>query len=479
VVLKVLSILSTKGNVGCICEYGGDGIAELTVPERATITNMGAETGVTTSIFPSDKQTWRFLQAQGRGEQWIPLAADRDAAYDKTLEINLSQIEPLASAPHSPGNIVRIKDLDLPVDQVMIGSCTNSSYVDLMTVAAMVKGRHLPAGVSLGIAPGSRQVLAALARNGALSDLIAFGARILESSCGFCIGNSMSPCTDSVSVRTSNRNFLGRSGTPSACVYLASPVVAAAAALTGRLTDPRDLGMNYPRIEMPEHFDIDDSMIIPPLPAAERERIKICRGPNIGEPPVNRPMPEDISGPVTIRVGDLITTDHIMPAGSRLKYRSNVPKYSEFVFEPLDRDFCSRASSLRDQGRHNLIVAGYSYGQGSSREHAALCPMYLGVKAVIAKSIERIHAANLVNFGIVPFSFAREADWENLPEKTEVAIPGIRRALQAGKEEVSAYAGERQIGLKMILSQRQRDILLAGGLLPFTVQAGRERRKKK
>jgi aconitate hydratase len=479
VVLKVLSILSTKGNVGCVCEYGGEGIAQLTVPERATITNMGAETGVTTSIFPSDGQTRRFLQAQGRGEQWIPLAADRDAAYDKTLEIDLSQIEPLASAPHSPGNIARISDLNLPVDQVMIGSCTNSSYVDLMTVAAMVKGRHLPSGVSLGIAPGSRQVLAALARNGALSDLIAFGARILESSCGFCIGNSMSPCTDSVCVRTSNRNFLGRSGTPSAGVYLASPVVAAAAALTGRLTDPRNLGMNYPEIEMPEHFDIDDSMIIPPLPAAERAKIKICRGPNIGEPPVNRPLPEDISGPVTIRVGDLVTTDHIMPAGSRLKYRSNVPKYSEFVFEPLDRDFCSRASALRDQGKHNLIVAGQSYGQGSSREHAALCPMYLGVKAVIAKSIERIHAANLVNFGIVPFSFAKEADWESLPEKTEVAIPGIRKALQAGKDEVSAYAGERKIGLKMNLSLRQRDILLAGGLLPFTVQAGKEKRKEK
>ena len=479
VVLKVLSILSTKGNVGCVCEYGGEGIAQLTVPERATITNMGAETGVTTSIFPSDGQTRRFLQAQGRGEHWIPLAADRDAAYDKTLEIDLSQIEPLASAPHSPGNIARIRDLNLPVDQVMIGSCTNSSYVDLMTVAAMVKGRHLPSGVSLGIAPGSRQVLAALARNGALSDLIAFGARILESSCGFCIGNSMSPCTDSVCVRTSNRNFLGRSGTSSADVYLASPVVAVAAALTGRLTDPRDLGMDYPRIDMPEHFDIDDSMIIPPLPTAERTKIKICRGPNIGEPPVNGPLPEDISGTVTIRVGDLVTTDHIMPAGSRLKYRSNVPKYSEFVFEPLDRDFCSRASALRDQGKHNLIVAGQSYGQGSSREHAALCPMYLGVKAVIAKSIERIHAANLVNFGIVPFSFAKEADWESLPEKTEVAIPGIRKALQAGKDEVSAYAGERKIGLKMNLSLRQRDILLAGGLLPFTVQAGKERRKEK
>ncbi|HPH48923.1 MAG TPA: aconitate hydratase, partial [Methanothrix sp.] len=420
VVLKVLSILSTKGNVGCVCEYTGEGISSLTVPERATITNMGAETGVTTSIFPSDEQTRRFLKAQGREEQWIALAPDRDAVYDQTIDIDLSEIEPLAAAPHSPGNIVRIRDLDLPVDQVMIGSCTNSSYVDLMTVAAMLKGKHLPPGVSLGIAPGSRQVLNSIARNGSLSDLISFGARILESSCGFCIGNSMSPCTESVSIRTSNRNFKGRSGTPSANVYLTSPVVAAASALTGRITDPRDLGISYPRIEMPERFDIDDSMIIPPLTLAERAEQTICRGPNIGEPPMNSPMPEEISGVVTIRVGDLVTTDHIMPAGSRLKYRSNVPKYSEFVFEPLDNAFSARAIALRDKGRHNIIVAGSSYGQGSSREHAALCPMHLGVKAIIAKSIERIHAANLVNFGIAPFSFVQEADWEKLPEKTEI-----------------------------------------------------------
>jgi len=479
VILKVLSILSTKGNVGCVCEYTGKGIAKLTVPERATITNMGAETGVTTSIFPSDEQTLRFLRAQGREEQWIDLAADKDATYERTLEIDLSEIEPLTSAPHSPGNIAMIKDLNLPVDQVMIGSCTNSSYVDLMTVAAMLRSKHLPAGVSLGIAPGSRQVLAAIARDGALSDLIAFGARILESSCGFCIGNSMSPCTDSVSVRTSNRNFLGRSGTASAQVYLTSPLVAAASALTGRLTDPRELGLNYPRIEMPEHFEIDDSMIIPPLPIAERAVVKICRGPNIGEPPVNGPMPEDISGQVTIRVGDLVTTDHIMPAGSRLKYRSNVPRYSEFVFEPLDKDFCHRASALRGHGVHNLIVAGLSYGQGSSREHAALCPMYLGVKGVIAKSIERIHAANLVNFGIVPLSFAQESDWESLPEKTEVRIPGIRKALETGKEDIVALAGDKQITLNMNLSKRQRDILLAGGLLPYTVQASKETKKEK
>jgi len=479
VILKVLSILSTKGNVGGVCEYTGKGIAKLTVPERATITNMGAETGVTTSIFPSDEQTLRFLRAQGREEQWIDLAADKDATYERTLEIDLSEIEPLTSAPHSPGNIAMIKDLNLPVDQVMIGSCTNSSYVDLMTVAAMLRSKHLPAGVSLGIAPGSRQVLAAIARDGALSDLIAFGARILESSCGFCIGNSMSPCTDSVSVRTSNRNFLGRSGTASAQVYLTSPLVAAASALTGRLTDPRELGLNYPRIEMPEHFEIDDSMIIPPLPIAERAVVKICRGPNIGEPPVNGPMPEDISGQVTIRVGDLVTTDHIMPAGSRLKYRSNVPRYSEFVFEPLDKDFCHRASALQGQGVHNLIVAGLSYGQGSSREHAALCPMYLGVKGVIAKSIERIHAANLVNFGIVPLSFAQESDWESLPEKTEVRIPGIRKTLETGKEDIVALAGDKQITLNMNLSKRQRDILLAGGLLPYTVQASKETKKEK
>ncbi|MDD1750396.1 MAG: aconitate hydratase [Methanothrix sp.] len=479
VVLKVLSILSTKGNVGCVCEYTGEGIAALTVPERATITNMGAETGVTTSIFPSDEQTLRFLKAQGREEQWTALAADEDAVYDRTLEIDLSTIEPLASAPHSPGNIARIKDLNLPVDQVMIGSCTNSSYVDLMTVAAMLKGKHLPEGVSLGIAPGSRQVLSAIARNGALSDLIAFGARILESSCGFCIGNSMSPCTDSISVRTSNRNFKGRSGTPSARVYLTSPLVAAASALTGKLTDPRELGIDYPRIDMPTHFEIDDSMIIAPLPAAQRMETKICRGPNIGEPPVNGPMPEDILGQVTIRVADLVTTDHIMPAGSRLKYRSNVPKYSEFVFEPLDKDFASRASALRDKGIHNLIVAGLSYGQGSSREHAALCPMYLGVKGVIAKSIERIHAANLVNFGIVPFSFAQESDWDSLPEKTEVRIPGIREALETGKENIIALAGNKEINLNMSLSKRQREILLAGGLLPFTVQTSKGARKGK
>lgn len=473
VVLRVLQILTTKGNVGFVCEYTGEGIEKLTVPERATITNMGAETGVTTSIFPSDLQTKRFLEAQDRGGQWIPLAPDEDAVYEKVVDIDLSQIEPLAAAPHSPGNVIPLRELNLPVDQVMIGSCTNSSYVDLMTVAIMVKDQRLPEGVSLGVAPGSRQVLNTIAKNGALSDLISFGARILESACGFCIGNSLSPRTDSVSVRTSNRNFKGRSGTPNANVYLTSPVAAAGAALTGILTDPRSLKISYPRIEMPEHFEIDDRMIVPPLPESARSNATIRRGPNIGEPPFNTPMPENIQGVATIKVGDYVTTDHIMPAGSRLKYRSNVPKYSEFVFEPLDKEFSARASELRDKGVHNLIVAGLSYGQGSSREHAALCPMYLGVKAILAKSIERIHAANLVNFGILPLVFDNEADYNALESNVGISIPGIRKALKDGAEEVKAISGTRTVLLKMNLSKRQREILLAGGLLPYTVTGKR------
>ncbi|MDH7596182.1 MAG: aconitate hydratase [Methanothrix sp.] len=473
VILKVLQILSTKGNVGWVCEYTGDGIAGLTVPDRATITNMGAETGVTTSIFPSDEQTRRFLAAQGRAEHWVPFAPDRDATYDKSIEIDLSELEPLVAAPHSPGNVIPLSSVvGTPVDQVLVGSCTNSSYTDMMRVAKMVKGRHLPANVSFGVAPGSRQVLRMMARNGALDDLIAFGARVLESACGFCIGNSMSPGTDAVSVRTSNRNFKGRSGTPSANVYLTSPVVAAAAAIKGEFVDPSDLNMEFPRVEMPERFEIDDSMIIPPKPAEERAGVRIFRGPNIGEPPRNTPMPESIDGAVTIKVEDNITTDHIMPAGSRLKYRSNVPKYSTFVFEPLDPEFSRRAAENRDKGLHNIIVAGVSYGQGSSREHAAMCPMYLGVKAVVAKSIERIHAANLVNFGILPLYFVRESDYGIIEQGMSMRLPGIRKALESGESEVKAIAGDREIPLRMELSRRQREILLAGGLLPYTVRGG-------
>lgn len=472
VVFKVLSILSTKGNVGTVCEYTGEGIKSLSVPDRSTITNMGAETGVTTSIFPSDEQTRRFLAAEGRSDEWVQLYPDPNAAYDRVIEIDLSELEPLVAAPHSPGNIVPLKDiLGKPVDQVMVGSCTNSSYTDMMTVASMVRGRTLHRNVSFGVAPGSRQVLRMLAKMGALDDMIGFGARILESACGFCIGNSMSPGTDAVSIRTSNRNFKGRSGTPSASVFLASPTVAAAAAITGVMTDPLDLDIPYPKIVMPERFDIDDSMIIKPRPVEIRADVEILRGPNIGEPPQNTPLPEDIVGEVTIKAGDLTTTDHIMPAGARLKYRSNVPKYAQYVFEPLDPEFHTRAITLRDRGVHNIIVAGLSYGQGSSREHAAMCPMYLGVKAVIARSIERIHAANLVNFGILPLTFSREADYESLKQGSRIAIRGIRRALEAGATKISALeGGSREIPLEMSLSMRQRKIMIAGGLLPFTVQ---------
>ena len=473
VILKVLEKLTTKGNVGCVCEYGGEGARALTVPERATITNMGAETGVTTSLFPSDEETRRFLAAQDRIDQWTPLEADEDALYDRELYIDLSDLEPLMAAPHSPGNIVPVSDLaGTPVDQVMIGSCTNSSFADLMTVAKMLRESHIVPGVSLGVAPGSKQVLQMIADNGGLSDLLGFGARVLESACGFCIGNSMSPKTDSVSIRTSNRNFKGRSGTASANVYLASPVVAAAAALKGEITDPRDLDMEFPRVRMPDRFKIDDSMIIPPLPVAERAKISIYRGPNIGAPPTNDPMPEDLRGKIAIKVGDYITTDHIMPAGARLKYRSNVPKYSEFVFEPLDPKFSRKAAGLREKGVHSLIAAGVSYGQGSSREHAALCPMYLGVKAVMAKSIERIHAANLVNFGIVPFTFVSESDYDLVKEDDNLEIPGIRAALERGDLVMEAFDGtsREKVLLKTELSKRQREILVAGGLLPYTVR---------
>jgi len=473
VVLKVLDMLTTKDNVGYVCEYGGEGATTLTVPERATITNMGAETGVTTSIFPSDEQTRQFLAAQGRENLWTPIKADEDANYDKVIDIDLSNLEPLVAAPHSPGNVMPIDKLEgLAVDQVMIGSCTNSSYVDLMTVSQMLKGRHLPPNVSLGVAPGSRQVLSMTTENGALNDLLTFGARILESACGFCIGNSMSPKTDSISIRTSNRNFKGRSGTANANIYLTSPIVAAAAALTGEFTDPRNLKMDFPKISNPERFAIDDSMVIFPLPEKSRANVTIYRGPNIGAPPSNSPLPTDLRGKITIKVGDYITTDHIMPAGARLKYRSNVPKYSQFVFEPLDPDFSTRAGKYRDDGIHNVIVAGVSYGQGSSREHAALCPMYLGVKAVIAKSIERIHAANLINFGILPMTFEAETNYENLKEDNEIEIRAINEVIEHGDETIKATnkTNGKRINLNTKLSKRQREILLAGGLLPYTVQ---------
>ncbi|PKN04487.1 MAG: aconitate hydratase, partial [Deltaproteobacteria bacterium HGW-Deltaproteobacteria-9] len=431
VILKVLEIFTSKGNVGTIFEYGGDGITSLSVPERATITNMGAECGVTTSVFPSDELTKVFLRSQQREQDYIELKADDDAVYARTVDIDLSQLEPLTARPHSPDNIGTVRSMKgIPVNQVCLGSCTNSSYKDLVTVAKILKGRTVHPDVSFILAPGSRQVLDNLARDGYLADLIASGARLMENACGFCIGNSQSPKSGAVSLRTSNRNFLGRSGTMDADVYLVSPETAAAAVITGRFTDPRDLKMEYPQVQMPLNPVIDDSMII--RPDNLQSDIAICRGPNIGAPPSNSPLPDIISGQVTIKVGDKITTDHIIPAGARMKYRSNIPRYSEFVFENVDASFAKRALALKEKGVHNIIVAGLSYGQGSSREHAAICPMYLGVRAVIAKSLERIHAANLINFGILPLTFLKESDYDAIDQGDDLEIPAVKTAITEG-----------------------------------------------
>jgi len=468
VILSVLEVLTTKGNVGTIIEYGGDGVATLSVPERATITNMGAELGVTTSVFPSDEVTRAFLSAQKREGQWTALAADPDALYDRTIDIDLGALVPRMAKPHAPDNIATVKELaGTRVDQVMVGSCTNSSYRDLMIVAGMLKGKRVHPDVSFGVAPGSRQVLEMIASNGALADIVSAGARVLESTCGFCIGAGQAPRTDAISIRTNNRNFEGRSSTKSAKVFLASPESATAAALTGVITDPRDLGTNYPAFDMPGDFWIDDSMVL--QPSDRPATITVSRGPNIGDPPKGEPLPDTINGRVAIKVGDKITTDHIMPAGSRLKYRSNIPKYAEFVFEGIDPQFSNKALANKQAGVHNIIVAGTSYGQGSSREHAAICPMFLGVKAVIARSFERIHAANLINFGILPLTFVRDADYENMETDDELEIAGITAALVAGKElSLFDRSAKKQIQLGHALSSRQREILLAGGLLNYT-----------
>jgi aconitate hydratase len=471
VVLKMLEIFSVKGNVGVVMEYTGPGVQTLSVPERATITNMGAEMGVTTSIFPSDEQTLKFLKAQGREADWVELKADDDAEYDRVVELNLSQIEPLAAAPHSPGNIMKISQLkDLKVDQVLLGSCTNSSYKEIATAAKIMKGKKVHPDVSFGVAPGSRQVLQMATRDGYIGDLLDSGARLLESACGFCIGNSQSPKSAGVSLRTSNRNFEGRSGTTDAQVYLVSPEVAAASAVTGKVTDPRTFSMLYPKVDMPSKFLVDDSMFI--FPKNADSTVAVARGPNIGAPPVNDPMTPEIKGIVGIKVGDKITTDHIMPAGARLKYRSNVPEYSKYVFEPVDKAFPSRALDAKAKGLATVVVAGESYGQGSSREHAALCPMYLGVKAVVAKSIERIHAANLVNFGIIPFSFKDMADYDKIAQGDEIEIPDIKEKLQ-NNEAVILVDKTQNLEIELIynLSQRQKSILFEGGLLPYTVKA--------
>ncbi len=468
-VLKMLEIFSTKGNVGCIFEYGGEGVETLSVPERATITNMGAECGVTTSVFPSDEKTYKFLKAQKREEDWIELKADDDANYYKIIDINLDEIVPLTAFPHSPGNIKTVKELnELKVDQVCLGSCTNSSYKDLMTVSIILKNKKVHPDVSFVIAPGSKQVLENIDRDGGLTDLISSGARIAESACGFCIGNSQSPKTDAVSLRTSNRNFLGRSGTKSALAYLVSPETAAAAVITGQMTDPRDLekmGINYPNFKLPEKFYINDSMFIFPEDADE---VKIYRGPNIGDPPKSIPIEDIISGEVTIKVEDQITTDHIIPAGSKMKYRSNVPKYSEFLFEVVDPDFYERAKKIRDSGKSNIFVAGLSYGQGSSREHAALCPMFMGTKTVIAKSFERIHTANLINFGIIPLTFKNDKDYDKIDQGDDIEISKVRGNIESGKKLVVKNLTKNiEFEVEYNLSDRQKEIILAGGTLAY------------
>ncbi len=469
VVLKMLELFTVKGNVDVVMEYAGPGVKTLTVPERATITNMGAEMGVTTSIFPSDEETKMFLKAQERDADWVELKADDDAEYDKVVDLDLSVLEPLAAAPHSPGNVIRVANMaDMKVDQVMLGSCTNSSYKEIATVAKIMKGKKVNPDVSFGVAPGSRQVLQMAARDGYLGDLLDSGARLLEATCGFCIGNSQSPKSTGISLRTSNRNFEGRSGTADAQVYLVSPEVAAVSALTGKFTDPRKAGIDYPKVSMPTNFLIDDSMFI--FPNNADRNVEIVRGPNIGTPPVNDKMSDQIKGVVGIKVGDKITTDHIMPAGARLKYRSNVPEYSKYVFEPIDKAFPTRALDAKKKGLATVIVAGESYGQGSSREHAALCPMYLGVKAIIAKSVERIHAANLVNFGIISLSFKNMADYDRIDQGDEIEIPEIKKKLQNNEQIVLINkTKDIQIDLTYNLSQRQKEILYAGGLLPYTV----------
>ena len=467
IVLKILQTFTTKGNHGYIFEFGGDGVSMLSVPERATIANMGAECGVTTSVFPSDEMTRIFLKSQKREDDWREIKADPDARYERTLDIDLAELVPLTARPHSPDNVCAVRDIgEIEVDQVCIGSCTNSSYKDLATVAKILRGKVVHPGVSFVVAPGSQQVLENLARDGYLSDLLHSGARIMESACGFCIGNSQSPRTKGISLRTSNRNFLGRSGTIDAEVYLVSPETAAAAVITGRFTDPRDLGTDHPEVTIPEEFHINDSLIVTPDKPKDSSSIDVYRGPNIGPPPRNDPFPETIGGIVTIKVGDKITTDHIIPAGERMKYRSNIPKYSEYFFELLDGTFYKRAKKVKDEGKHNIIIAGHSYGQGSSREHAALCPMYLGVKIVMAKSIERIHSANLINFGILPVIFNDEEDYEKTSPGDILEIPDVRRVLME-KEEISVRNVSRDISFKVShnLSARQKNILLAGGAL--------------
>ncbi|RLG72864.1 MAG: aconitate hydratase [Methanobacteriota archaeon] len=463
VILELLRRVGVKGGVGKVFEYYGDGIKTLSVPERATITNMGTETGATTSIFPSDEITREFLSVYGREDDWKPLSADKDATYDEEIEIDLSEVVPLVAKPHSPGNVVPVSELEgMEVHQVCIGSCTNSSYKDLMTVAAMLKGKKVDPNVSLVISPGSKQVLTELARNGALKILIEAGARILECACGPCIGMGQAPPTNGVSIRTFNRNFEGRSGTKTAKVYLVSPEVAAATAVEGVLTDPRKYG-KAPKIETPKKLPRNDSLFV--FPPKDGSKVNIIRGPNIKPIPRGKPLPEVLDGKVLIKVGDNVTTDHIMPAGAKiLPLRSNIPAIAEHVFEQVDPEFPRRAKEWGG----GFILGGENYGQGSSREHAALAPMYLGVKAVLAKSFARIHLANLVNFGIVPLIIDDKA-YNNIAMGDRLEIPGIRSAVSTGKNvTVKNVTKQTSIEAGCPLSDRERKIVLAGGLLAYT-----------
>nr|MBE6545008.1 aconitate hydratase [Oscillospiraceae bacterium] len=468
VILEVLRMLGVKGGVGAVIEYSGDGVKTLSVPQRATITNMGAELGATSSIFPSDEATFTFLRAQGREEDYTELSADPDAVYDAEYTIDLSALKPLAACPHSPDNVKSVGELaGMKIDQVCIGSCTNSSLSDMLTVAAMLKGKTVHPDVSLSISPGSKQVYTMLAECGALTDLISAGARILECACGPCIGMGFSPKSAGVSLRTFNRNFLARSGTADASVYLVSPETAAASAIAGVFTDPTSLGV-APTVELPERFIINDNLIELPVTAEEAANITVERGPNIKPIPKGKSPAENLDCELILKVGDNITTDHIMPAGAKiLPYRSNVPKLSEFCFTVCDKDFPERAMA-RGGG---VILGGHNYGQGSSREHAALVPLYLGVKAVIAKSFARIHVANLINFGIIPMTLANEDDYEKIREGDNIKIEGFREAVASEDKAYLTVNGEK-IELILNFSSRQREILLAGGTLNYTKTKG-------
>jgi len=463
--LEILRILSVKGGVGYIIEWGGEGIKTLSVPERATITNMGTELGATTSIFPSDEITKAFLASQGREADFVELCSDEDAVYDRVIDIDLSALEPLMACPHSPDNIKKASELgEVKVDQVCIGSCTNSSLRDMLRVAAILKGKKISDSVSLSVSPGSKQVLAMLSDCGALGDILAAGARVLECACGPCIGMGFSPNSAGVSLRTFNRNFEGRSGTKDAQVYLVSPEIAAASALTGYITDPRALG-DYPDISLPESFKIDDSAVLMPLEGEAAEKAQILRGPNIKPFPKTEPLSDEIRACATLKVGDNITTDHIMPAGAKiLPYRSNIPKLSEYCFAVCDESFPQRAK----EAEKSFVIGGSNYGQGSSREHAALVPLYLGVKAVIAKSIARIHAANLINAGIIPLCFEDPEDYDKIAQGDMLTLSDIGTSLKTSEFTLTNNTNNAVIKLKGEFSQRQQGMLLAGGLLPYT-----------